>query len=178
MVTIARGGAAGPKDWELFADAAETDDSLGAVLRAHLLIELLLNEYLSGRISGGISEFVKKPRDFSRKLELAVALGFPLEIARPIWQLNHIRNKLAHGKLLRITADDLEQLVRTVNELVELDSSFVPVERRFLELPTRQPGVRHVFGSGVLRIDFILAFGALYVSALAWVQSGGAKTSV
>ncbi|MET3395806.1 hypothetical protein ABIC33_006483 [Variovorax sp. 1140] len=54
--------------------AAETDDEIGAVLRTHLLTEQFLSWFIESKATGDLAKFVKVPRDFKAKLNLAVAL--------------------------------------------------------------------------------------------------------
>ena len=118
--------------------AAETEDELGTVLRLHLALEHLLNFYLKQKRKGEVASFVREPREFGAKLSLAVAFGFPVIIARVYRQVNIIRNKLAHEPGESIGSSDVQELARKVNGLSEIDSGFIGVERRFVELAQKK----------------------------------------
>lgn len=149
--------------------AAETDDELGSVLRLHLAVEQLLVFYIKEKSHGEISKYAKSPRDFGGKLSLATAFGLPIPIARAIYQINVIRNKLAHDPDALIQDGDLKELARAVNRLSEIDKNFTPVEKRCIELAVKRPGERLVFGAEGNRIDFIISGLAFYATTMQWL---------
>lgn len=167
------------KDFEspgLLIAAAETEDEVGTVLRIHLIVEQVLVWYIGQRRTAEIVPYVKVPREFGGKLSLSAAFGLPLPLVRVIHQINVIRNKLAHGRA-NLGADQVQELARQVEKLVELDQSFSPLKNRYIELPVKRPGERIVFGSGETRLDFLIAATAFYSTAIMWVaaQSGDKK---
>ena len=155
--------------------AAETDDELGSVLRLHLAVEQLLTFYIKEKSHGEISKYAKLPRDFGGKLSLAAAFGLPLPIARAIYQINVIRNKLAHKPDTSIQSGDIKELSRAVNSLSEIDKNFTPVEKRYIELVVKRPGEQLAFGSEGNRIDFVIAGFAFYAAAMQWLIKDAAS---
>lgn len=155
--------------------AAETDDELGSVLRLHLAVEQLLNFYIKQKSYGEISKYAKLPRDFGGKLSLAAAFGLPLSIARTIYQINVIRNKLAHKPDTSIQGGDIKELSRAVNSLSEIDKNFTPVENRYIELVVKRPGEQLAFGSEGNRIDFVIAGFVFYATAMQWLIKDAAS---
>ncbi|MBB3295094.1 hypothetical protein FHT39_003774 [Mitsuaria sp. BK045] len=150
--------------------AAETEDEIGAVLRAHLCTEQFLNWFIRVRTEGEMSTFVKEPRDFRAKLSLAVALALPLPFAGAIHQINVIRNGLAH-RLDALDSSQVEEFARQVNKLSPLAPDFAPLSSRYITLEQKRPGVKIAFGSEGPRIDFIIASFALLATATVWSHS-------
>jgi hypothetical protein len=161
---------------DLLIAAAETEDEIGTVLRFHLAVEQVLVWFIGQRRTAEIAPYVKEPREFGGKLSLAAAFGLPLPLVRVIHQINVIRNKLAHG-CANLGADQVQELARQVEKLVELDQSFSPLKNRYVELPVKRPDERIVFGSGDTRMDFLIAVMAFYSTAIMWAaaQSGDKK---
>jgi hypothetical protein len=155
---------------DLIIAAAETEDEVGTVLRIHLAVEQVLVWYIGQRRTTEIAPYVKEPREFGGKLSLAAAFGLPLALVRVIHQINVIRNKLAHGHA-NLSTDQVQELVRQVEKLVEFDKSFTPLKNRYVELPVKQPGERIVFGSSGARLDFLIAALAFYGSAITWATA-------
>jgi hypothetical protein len=60
--------------------------------------------------------------------------------------------------------DNLQEFVRKVNGLKDLDPKFPEVEVQSMELPGKQFN----FGQGNSRIDFVIAFGVFYQRAVLW----------
>ena len=155
---------------DLLIAAAETEDEVGTVLRIHLAVEQTLVWYLEHRRTDGLEPFVKIPRDFGNKLSLAAAFGLPIGFVRVIHQINVIRNKLAHGNL-KLGADQVQELARQVDKLVEIDSCFVPLKSRYLELPVTRPGERMPFGTSEVRLNFLMAAMAFYGAVAQWAHT-------
>lgn len=159
---------------QLVISAAETEDEIGTVLRMHLVVEQFLAWFIRHRISAELAPYVKEPREFGSKLSLSVAFGLPLALARVIHQINAIRNKLAHGRSA-LGGDQVDELARQVDKLVEIDAVFAPLARRYVELSAKRPGERMVFGAHGTRVDFLIAAMAFHGVAMKWaaVQIGG-----
>ncbi|WP_272971067.1 hypothetical protein [Comamonas terrigena] len=152
---------------EVLIAALETDDDIGAVLRAHLQAEEFLNWYLSERIQGDLATYVKPPRDFGGKLSTAAALGLPLEFAGVAHQLNNIRNKLAH-RIDGLNPSHVQQFGRDVEKLVAIDPGFIPLKGRNLELCVKNPGQLYTYGDGNARLDLGIASFAFLGVAMRW----------
>lgn len=95
--------------------------------------------------------------------------GLPISIARVIYQINVIRNKLAHDPGASIEDGDLKELTRAVNSLREIDKNFTPVEKRYIELADKRPGERLVFGTEGNRIDFVISGLSFYKTTTQWL---------
>ena len=152
---------------DLLIAAAETEDEVGTVLRIHLAIEQVLVWFINHRLTKELAPYVKEPREFGNKLSIAAVFGLPLPFVRVIHQINVIRNKFAHGSS-ELAVDQVQELTRQVDKLFEIDSSFVAVSRRFLELPVKRPGERMAFGAHGQRVDFLIAAMAFYGVAMKW----------
>lgn len=153
--------------------AAETEDDVGSVLRIHLATEQILVWFIDHKLTSELAPYVKAPREFGNKLSLAAAFGLPLPFVRVIHQINSIRNRLAHGTS-ELGADQVQELGRQVEKLVELDSSFVTLSKRYIELPVKRPGEQMKFGTNGAKFDFLIATMAFYGAAMKWaaVQVG------
>jgi hypothetical protein len=83
------------------------DDELGAVVRAHILIEQYIDHYLSLAVSN--NDYLNKMNiDFSNKTKLAVAMGLDEEIYKPINAITNIRNKFAHRDDFKLDNSDIK----------------------------------------------------------------------
>lgn len=155
-------------DADLVIAAAETDDEIGTVLRMHFAIEQFLIWYIQ---HSKISDFIKEPRDFSSKLNLAAAMGLPVVIAEAIHQINVIRNSLAHFHK-KLDADQIKELVRKVEKLKEIDPTCInTVVKTYVELPVKSPGLKCEYGSGDLRLDFLIVSMRFYSVALKFAKN-------
>lgn len=153
-------------DVNIIIAAAETEDELGCVLRFHLMLESLLSFYLDEKCQGELGKYAKPPRDFGQKLGMAAAFGIPMQVAAVIYQVNNMRNKLAHGHSPRLDKGDVQQLARLVNLMSAIDPEFTPLEDRYIKLPVKRPGKRITFGTEELQIDFVMACIAFWGTAL------------
>lgn len=87
-----------------YAEIIKKEDDATCVLKLHLLCERFLNVYLEERVAADQRDFfeVGKAKDkqilkyFYEKLQLAVALGLPVELAKPLKSINGMRNNFAH----------------------------------------------------------------------------------
>ncbi|WZB72117.1 hypothetical protein WJ968_11240 [Achromobacter xylosoxidans] len=151
--------------------ATETEDELGTVLRLHLLIEAFLDELLGRQISADLKPFIPTMRSFSDKLGYAYALGLPLSLAAVVRQINGMRNKLAHRDSSGINPGDAKELARLTEKLACLveGEEWLPLNRRFMEIPEKAPGRRFLYGEGNLRVDFIICFSGFWYIALRYL---------
>ncbi|APX75101.1 hypothetical protein BUW96_09570 [Achromobacter insolitus] len=158
--------------YNVFLRAAETDDELGTVLRLHLLAEAYLEVARDLLLASDVKLFVPNLRNFADKLGYASVAGLPVPLAAVMKHVNTMRNKLAHRDERGIDAGDIGQLARFVNALRPLSSApelWKEVERGFLELPNKYPGMRWTFGGGNLRADFLICFARFWSIALNWL---------
>ena len=155
-------------DLKMFIDAAETEDEIGCLLRVHLMTEQLLDFYIAEK-SRGETRTYTTASTFGPKLGLAVAFGFPLPLAASSYQLNKIRNDVAHRKTDTVSKDQVKQFGRCVNRISEIDENFSPVERRYIQVPKRH-GERQVrYGESDAHTDFLLAAMAFLGVAQRWI---------
>lgn len=151
---------------------AETKDEVGSVLRAHLLVERFLVSFIDVARVGDRAHLIKQPRDFATKVGLATALGLPLPFASAAYELNVIRNSLAH-RMEPIDPSQVAQFAREVDKAVNVVPNFVPLKIRSLELAQKRPGERIRFGAGV-RTDFVIAAIALLAAVIEWLATRAA----
>ena len=92
--------------------ALETEDVLGAVLRAQLQVEQTIELFLNANVADDMWEVVGSlPQNFAQKVALAAALGFPKELCFAANALNQIRNKFAHKAGWYLKGVDIQKLV-------------------------------------------------------------------
>ncbi|MFZ5763025.1 MAG: hypothetical protein ACOY8P_08885 [Thermodesulfobacteriota bacterium] len=135
-----------------------------------MAIEQVLIWFINHKRTAELAPYVKEPREFGNKLSLAAAFGLPLAFVRVIHQVNTIRNKLAH-RTSELGSDQIQELTRQVDKLAEIDSSFVALNKRYLELPAKRPGERLAFGTSGARLDFLIATMAFYGVAMKWAAA-------
>ena len=152
-------------DQEILIAAAETEDEMGCVLRFHLMLESLLSFYLEEKCLGDIGKFAKVPRDFGMKLGMAAAFGIPLQVAAVNYQVNVMRNKLAHGHNPGIDEGDVKQLTRLVNLMSAVDPEFKRVEELPLSLSVKRPDETITYGTEGPRMDFLISCIAFWAAA-------------
>lgn len=155
----------------LFIQAAETEDELGTVLRFHLAVENQLQFFVDQHRTGEVRTYVREPRDFGSKLGFAVAFGLPLPFAAVCHQINRMRNDFAHprGGVIQLDEGNVRQLGRLVDALTSIDPRHTPLAIRFIELPVSRPGERISYGSGSLRLDFVMAAMSFLSASSPWL---------
>jgi len=81
---------------KLFFDDLTREDDLGLVVKAHLHIEHQLAEFISGFMKAR-SNCDWSRVGFTAKLEVALGLGLPLHLRKPIEAVGKLRNSFAHN---------------------------------------------------------------------------------
>ncbi|WP_241647300.1 hypothetical protein [Rosenbergiella metrosideri] len=118
--------------------AVDTDDIVGAVLRIHLIAELLIDSWISARTScPNIFGSNKKDRiliECSKKISIAERLGLPGNVCKVISKINTIRNDFAH----KINPDDIKEddmvgLIQSATNMVN-ETSEAPIEDHTLRI--------------------------------------------
>lgn len=91
-------------------------DELSVVLRAHLLVEILINQLLESNLKKG--DILKnKDFTFSMKLTLADSMGIiPPKVLPSVKQLNSIRNKFAHKIKSKLKDLDIREIIKFCKE--------------------------------------------------------------
>lgn len=85
---------------------------MGAVLRAQLQVEQTIEVFLAARVADDLWDVVDAlPQNFSQKVTLAAAVGFPKELCFAALALNQIRNKFAHKAGWVLKDSDVKNLV-------------------------------------------------------------------
>lgn len=94
---------------EAFKKALESEDELGLVVRAHIHVEVSLNQFLDGKVVHS-SHLKKMQLDYAQKIHLAVALGLLPKYASPLLALGTLRNAFAHQPDIQLTKDRVKAL--------------------------------------------------------------------
>ncbi len=97
-----------------FLKSLQSEDELGAVIRAHLYIE-----YLTERL---LTLVVQKPEllkplnlDFDGKVSLLMALGVDPDIKKPLSVLGGMRNKFAHRPNYKLNSSEINNLYKSLS---------------------------------------------------------------
>lgn len=155
-------------DTEKLIQAAETEDEIGVVLRMHLASDKIFDQYIRFRITSELAPYVKIPTYSAQKIPLAAVMGMPVPFLAAAHELNRIRNGLAHdGGVL--TKDKVGQFARQVDSIKNIDASFDPLTKRYVELPRLHPGEKLGFGVAGVRVDFLIASFVLVTTMARWV---------
>lgn len=100
-----------PYDSEL-SGALKSEDEIGKVIRTHLYIENLLNNFLETALPN--PEHLKPIQlDFFSKVHLALSLGLPEKFKKPLNYMGKIRNDFAHRLNLRIDKSEVNNFFDT-----------------------------------------------------------------
>ncbi|WP_164084038.1 hypothetical protein [Stenotrophomonas maltophilia] len=126
--------------------ALETEDVLGAVLRAQLQVEQQIELFLVANVADGMWDVAGSlPQNFSQKVTLAAALGFPKALCSVALAINQIRNKFAHKAGWTLRQSDIDNLVDKYDAARgEVDPVAQDVRKSYTQL----------HGIGGERIDF------------------------
>jgi hypothetical protein len=84
-------------------EALNKQDTLGAVIRAHLYIENELEQFIRLRLPGGAYDALNL--SYSAKVRLAGGLGYPKEGVATLEEIGRIRNKFAHKLNTELTGE-------------------------------------------------------------------------
>ncbi|WP_260963319.1 hypothetical protein [Pseudomonas citri] len=97
---------------ESFISAILAEDELGIVIRSHIYIESALDSFIDEFIHD-FSYIKKMQLDFSQRVNLAVAVGFPKEYASALMHLGEMRNKFAHRLDTKIDKSSMKNFYKT-----------------------------------------------------------------
>jgi hypothetical protein len=92
-----------------FLAALQSEDDMGAVIRAHLHIEAALNEFLAASLLA--PDELPNNMTYAHKLKFACALGLPKEHAPPLNAFGSLRNRFAHQLDFALTKTEVDQLI-------------------------------------------------------------------
>lgn len=154
-------------DSDVFVKAVETEDELGCVLRMHLILERLLDEFSMCAIPRSHKKYHPVRLTFSGKLSLATSYGLLEEIAEPIYLINKIRNKFAHDANYQLTPDRIDVLTTAVEKIKLSGQEWKPMSAAYMEIHSR-PGEKLKFGEHGVKLDFILLSGRLVGKFSQW----------
>ncbi|NDO88677.1 hypothetical protein [Cellulosimicrobium composti] len=99
-----------PLDYALFrAHVYDEPNRLAAFLKGHLWVERCLNSYLDqALVRAEVLNIAKE--SFSRKVNLAEALGLVENYASALRAMNAVRNRIAHDLDHELARDDVKQM--------------------------------------------------------------------
>lgn len=142
--------------------ALETEDVLGAALRAQLQVEQTIEVFLEATVAEGMWDVVPAlPQHFGQKITLAAALGFPKELCFAATALNQVRNKFAHRAGWSVKEADIENLVNKYESArVALDPAAYEMRTSAIRIYSRG-GARIDFGTNGPEWDFKMVAGGI-----------------
>jgi hypothetical protein len=99
-------------DHEMLTEVLNGEDDLGAVIRAHIHIESLLNNLIESHFE--FPEQLKKLNlEFHQKIIIAQAIGLKPEYATPLSALGTLRNNFAHRLDTKLGKNEIESLYKS-----------------------------------------------------------------
>ncbi|WP_126423507.1 hypothetical protein [Asticcacaulis excentricus] len=125
--------------------AAGDHEPVGKVLKAHLLVEHHLNEFLPSFF--GFGEFHELRLSFAQKARMLPTVGSSAAFVRPgILQLNKIRNKFGHQLNYQIEFPEIQAILDILSIAreghqfdtpIDAIEAFTPVACAFLQVPPK-----------------------------------------
>lgn len=112
-----------PPREESFISSILAEDELGVAIRSHIYVESALDSFIEEFILD-FSYIKKMQLDFSQRVNLAVAVGFPKEYAPALMHLGRIRNKFAHRLDTKIDKPSMKEFYK----------SFSPEQKNLIHL--------------------------------------------
>ena len=121
------------------------EDEIGSVIRAHIRLELLLNELVDHLVPK--PEHLKKLNlDYDGTITLALAMGMNSEFGPPLRVMGKLRNAFAHRLNMALDTNEVSNLYKSMNQLLkeQVQASFVRIRkanesiqqfRKFAEVP-------------------------------------------
>lgn len=103
--------------WDILKAAAQTEDAIGAVLRAHLFCEQIITVWISS--SCCINVLDKTRLSFSQKLQMAQNMRLSAPVCGIMKSINSIRNDLAHTYHFELT-ENHPTFIKLVNQFLEI----------------------------------------------------------
>jgi len=131
-----------------FYTALNGEDDLGAVIRTHLFIEYLLDEYLDN-VFNDYKSLDLLHLEYNEKLSLASAILFKKEDSKALKAIGNLRNRFAHNldaKLDKQTVDNLYTSLSTSDKEIVKNAHENIIERdrgdkkkaKFNDLPPKE----------------------------------------
>ncbi|EGR1837331.1 hypothetical protein D3Z74_19605, partial [Vibrio cholerae] len=96
--------------------AFEREDDLGVVIRAHIIIESVIEDFIISKVSDERS-FQKMKLTFEQKKYLAIALGFDSRFEQSLKNLTTLRNRFAHNFRGDINQSDVNNFYKSLDEI-------------------------------------------------------------
>ncbi|MBN9983779.1 hypothetical protein [Rhizobium laguerreae] len=125
--------------------AGADHDSIGRVLRAHLVVESLLNTYLPEYF--GLEDFDELRLSFAQKAKMLPAAKSSASFVRPgIIQLNKVRNKFGHQLNHIVEFQEINSIMQILDIArsgakfdtpIDAIEAFAPVACAFLSIPPK-----------------------------------------
>jgi hypothetical protein len=94
------------------------EDPLGVVVRSHVYIERLLNEYIETVVPSP-KHLEKAGLEYWQKVALATALGLDPELSSALQCLGTLRNRFAHTEKDQLTDDDSKNLQKAMPSIAK-----------------------------------------------------------
>ena len=133
------------EDLDAFVSDLFREDEIGSVIRAHIRVELLLNELVEHLVPN--PEHLKKlDLDYDGTITLALAMGMNSEFGPPLRVMGKLRNAFAHRLNMVVDSNEANNLYKSLNPALkeQVQASFVRIRksnesiqqfRKFAEVP-------------------------------------------
>ncbi|ELJ8875687.1 TPA: hypothetical protein NJ590_004567 [Vibrio parahaemolyticus] len=101
---------------EKLGSAFQTEDDLGVVIRAHIVLESLVDEFIFSKTVCNKS-LSRMKMTFEQKVLLAIALGFDSRFEKPLKAIATIRNRFAHNLRGNIDKSDTNNFYKAFSNV-------------------------------------------------------------
>lgn len=92
------------------------EDDLGKVVRIHIHIEALINTYISKAVRAP-EHLNKLNLDYSGRVNLALCLGFSVDLQKPLNAIGKMRNDFAHKLEQKIDENRIDNFFNTFSSI-------------------------------------------------------------
>ncbi|EKF9302916.1 MAG: hypothetical protein RPT12_17260 [Vibrio anguillarum] len=144
----------------------EKEDDLGVVLRAHIIIENIIEDFIGSRVQD-VKAFQKMKLTFEQKKHMAMALGFDSRFDRPLKNLTTLRNKFAHDLRDNINQSDINNFYKSFDEI---DKKAMNQQLCAVKNPSQQ-SLHKGLSDAPVRVQFTVYVTCLCVAIHSFVYS-------
>ncbi|ENM5936088.1 hypothetical protein CTB58_003977 [Vibrio mimicus] len=155
---------------EKLRSAFEREDDLGVVIRAHIIIESVIEDFIISKVSDERS-FQKMKLTFEQKKYLAIALGFDSRFEQSLKNLTTLRNRFAHNFRGDINQSDVNNFYKSLDEI---DKRIINEQLLAKKNPSQQK-IHKGLADAPERVQFIVYVTCLCAAIHSFVYSYTSK---
>lgn len=176
------GNFANVLDHKDYLALVNSTDTVGVVLRAHLILEEFLNIWCS-KVTGTDDLFKGSFTGFNTKLNISKNLGLSDAFRDVLDRFNKIRNKYSHNRQYKLEESRLDSLIDridklpSVKEIVSCKEFSIHIGGIEAETGDRHE-VEYLYEEADLNKKIIIVFIVLVLKLLNWMQSEFQKRNI